>query len=77
MLKRVARMQADGIQVVVLLALSDEGAPSYDAENAAALAALGVPAFACTPEAFPDLLAVALGKGDVGAWVSREQEARR
>lgn len=77
MLKRVAAMQADGVQVVVLLALSDEGAPSYDAENAAALAALGVPAFACTPDVFPDLLAVALGKGDVGRWAAREQIAAR
>ena len=46
-----------GVQVVALLALSDDGAPAYDTGNAAALAALGVPAFACTPDAFPDLLA--------------------
>ncbi len=68
MLKRVADMTASGVQVVVLLALSDDGAPSYDRDNAAALASLGVPAFACTPDAFPDLLAVALARGDVGAW---------
>ncbi|AEE44895.1 VWA domain-containing protein [Cellulomonas fimi] len=68
MLRRVATMQASGVQVVVLLALSDSGAPAFDHENAAALAALGVPAFACTPDAFPDLLAVALSRGDVGRW---------
>jgi hypothetical protein len=68
MLRRVATMQAGGVQVVVLLALSDSGAPAFDHENAAALAALGVPAFACTPDAFPDLLAVALSRGDVGRW---------
>ncbi|PFG34210.1 VWA domain-containing protein [Sanguibacter antarcticus] len=68
MLRRVSAMTAAGVQVVVLLALSDSGAPSYDRENAAALAALGIPAFACTPDAFPELLAVALAKGDVGAW---------
>ncbi|MGY1802501.1 VWA domain-containing protein [Blastococcus sp. SYSU D00922] len=71
MIKRVADMTAAGVQVVVLLALSDEGAPAFDRENAAALAALGVPAFACTPDAFPDLLAVALERGDVGAWAQR------
>jgi Mg-chelatase subunit ChlD len=76
MLARVADMQAAGVQVVVLLALSDEGAPAYDADNAGALAALGVPAFACTPDAFPDLLAVALSRGDVGAWVSRHRSER-
>ena len=38
MLRRVAAMIAAGVQVVVLLALSDEGAPAYDHDNAAALA---------------------------------------
>lgn len=63
MLRRVAQMKAAGTQVVVLLALSDEGAPFYDHGNAAALADLGVPAFACTPDAFPELMAAAL-RGD-------------
>jgi Mg-chelatase subunit ChlD len=72
MLRRVAAMTAAGVQVVVLLALSDEGAPGYDRDNAAALHALGVPAFACTPDAFPDLLATALSGGDVDAWAHRE-----
>lgn len=71
LLRRVADLTAAGAQVVVLLALSDSGAPSYDRENAAALVELGVPAFACTPDAFPDLLAVALARGDVGAWAER------
>jgi Mg-chelatase subunit ChlD len=71
MLRRVARLAASGVQVVVLLALSDDGAPAYDHDNAAALADLGVPAFACTPDAFPDLLAVAVAGGDVRAWAQR------
>ncbi|MCP2290095.1 VWA domain-containing protein [Nocardia amikacinitolerans] len=68
MLRRVHAMRESGVQVVVLLALSDDGAPAFDHENAAALAALGVPAFACTPDRFPDLLAVALDRGDVRSW---------
>ncbi|KAA9380537.1 VWA domain-containing protein [Microbispora cellulosiformans] len=60
MLRRIAAMTAAGVQVIVLLALSDDGAPQYDHENAAALAALGVPAFACTPDAFPELMAAAI-----------------
>ncbi|UFS93355.1 VWA domain-containing protein [Nocardia huaxiensis] len=68
MLRRVRTMKEAGVQVVVLLALSDDGAPAYDRDNAAALTALGVPAFACTPDKFPDLLAVALDRGDVQAW---------
>jgi len=77
MLARVAAMTAAGVQVVALLALSDEGAPAYDKDNAAALAQLGVPAFACTPDAFPDLLAVAIAGGDVAAWAQRDDLARR
>ncbi|MDT0406624.1 VWA domain-containing protein [Streptomyces edwardsiae] len=60
MLKRVAAMQASGVRFVTLLALSDEGAPAYDREHAAALASLGAPAFACTPELFPEVMAAAI-----------------
>ncbi|AWI30544.1 VWA domain-containing protein [Streptomyces sp. ICN441] len=62
MLKRVASMKASGVQFVALLALSDEGAPAYDRDHAAALAALGAPAFACTPDLFPDVMAAAIEK---------------
>ncbi|MFE9386268.1 VWA domain-containing protein [Streptomyces sp. NPDC007025] len=62
MLKRVAAMQASGVRFVTLLALSDEGAPSYDRDHAAALAALGAPAFACTPDHFPEVMAAAIEK---------------
>jgi Mg-chelatase subunit ChlD len=75
MLRRVAEMTAAGVQVVVLLALSDEGAPAYDHENAAALAALGVPAFACTPDAFPDLMAAAIERRDLMAFAERRDLA--
>jgi VWA domain containing CoxE-like protein len=68
MLRRVADLLRAGVTVVALLALSDSGAPAHDHEHAAALAALGVPAFACTPDLFPDLLAVAISKGDIGQW---------
>lgn len=60
MLKRVAAMKASGTQFVTLLALSDEGAPAYDHAHAEALAALGAPAFACTPDLFPDVMAAAI-----------------
>ncbi|MEV6208344.1 VWA domain-containing protein [Kitasatospora sp. NPDC051914] len=62
MLKRVAAMKAAGVQFIALLALSDEGAPAYDRSHAAALAALGAPAFACTPDAFPEIMAAAIEK---------------
>ncbi|WP_237542633.1 MULTISPECIES: VWA domain-containing protein [unclassified Streptomyces] len=65
MLKQVAAMRGAGAQVVVLLALSDEGTPAYDREHAAALAALGVPAFACTPDLFPEVMAAAIERRPV------------
>ncbi|MFJ1898338.1 VWA domain-containing protein [Streptomyces sp. NPDC088115] len=62
MLKRVAAMKAVGVTFVTLLALSDEGAPAYDRDHATALAALGAPAFACTPDLFPEVMAAAIEK---------------
>jgi Mg-chelatase subunit ChlD len=71
MLRRVADLTAAGVQVVVLLALCDDGAPAYDHDNAAALAGLGVPAFACTPDAFPELMAAAIQRRDLRGVVDR------
>ncbi|MFB4314497.1 VWA domain-containing protein [Actinomadura sp. 21ATH] len=73
MLRRVAALTAAGVQVIVLLALSDEGAPAHDHENAAALAAMGVPAFACTPDAFPGLMAAAIERRDLKEWSERHR----
>ena len=68
MLRRIGDMTAAGTQVIALLALSDDGAPEYDHDNAAALAGLGVPAFACTPDLFPDLMAAAIERRDITQW---------
>ena len=73
MLRRIADMTAAGTQVIALLALSDDGAPGYDHENAAALAGLGVTAFACTPDAFGDLMAAAIDRRDIAAWAQSRQ----
>ncbi|MEV8229567.1 VWA domain-containing protein [Streptomyces sp. NPDC079167] len=62
MVERAAAMRASGVQFVTLLALSDDGTPSYDREHAAALGALGAPAFACTPDLFPEVMAAAIEK---------------
>jgi VWA domain containing CoxE-like protein len=69
----IARLQGfvnAGVNVIVLLALSDQGRPSYDAQNAAAIAAMGCPVFACTPDQFPDLMAMALKRADLWAWAA-------
>lgn len=71
LIARARSIVASGAQLIVLLALTDHGAPAYDAENAAALADLGVPAFACTPDLFPDLMAAAIQKHDIATWAAR------
>ena len=68
MLRKAASIRQSGVTAVALLALSDEGAPAYDHDNAAALAALDIPAFACTPALFPDLMAASIRKRDLKAW---------
>jgi Mg-chelatase subunit ChlD len=69
---RLARLIGMGVNVVVLLALSDEGRPAYDPNLSARVAALGAPVFACTPDQFPDLMAAALRREDLHAWAARE-----
>jgi Mg-chelatase subunit ChlD len=73
MRKKAAELVTAGVQVVVLLALNDEGAPSYDHGNAQFLSNLGVPVFACTPDKFPDLMAAAISKQDISQWAAREE----
>jgi len=70
MLGRLQGFVNSGVHVIVLLALSDQGRPSYDARNAAAIAAMGCPVFACTPDQFPDLMATALKRDDIWAWAA-------
>ncbi|MGE7774575.1 VWA domain-containing protein [Chitinophaga sp. NPDC101104] len=75
MRKRAAELTAAGVQVVVLLALNDEGAPSYDHDNAQYFSSRGIPVFACTPDKFPDLMAASLSRQDIGGWAAKEDLA--
>jgi VWA domain containing CoxE-like protein len=72
LLRRAVELTESGVQFITLLALSDEGAPAYDRELAAKLAALGVPSFACTPDAFPGLMAAAIRRDDINAWAGAQ-----
>jgi Mg-chelatase subunit ChlD len=73
MRRRAGELVSAGVQLVVLLALSDDGSPSYDHQNAQFLADIGVPVFACTPDKFPDLMAAALTKQDISMWAAKEE----
>ncbi len=70
LLRRLAALVRSGVNVVVLLALTDQGRPGYDPAMSASVAALGIPVFACTPDLFPDMMAAALRREDIGAWAA-------
>jgi Mg-chelatase subunit ChlD len=72
LLQRISELLTSGVTVIALLALSDKGAPSFDHGLAAKLANLGAPAFACTPDHFPGLMATAIERRDVGRWAAEQ-----
>ncbi|MFC4424793.1 VWA domain-containing protein [Deinococcus navajonensis] len=72
MLARARSLKEAGVTLIALLALSDEGAPSYDHGVARAFAALQIPAFACTPDQFPPLMAAAIRGDDLSAWAGEQ-----
>ncbi|WP_028665802.1 VWA domain-containing protein [Runella zeae] len=68
MRKRAVALVESGVQVICLLALNDDGSPSFDAQNAQFFAKHEIPVFACTPDMFPDLMAAAIQKKDLFQW---------
>lgn len=75
LLQRIQRLQQDGVQLITLLALNDEGKPSYDKELATQMQTLGVTAFACNPDLFPSLMAAAINKDSIDEWRHRHNIA--
>ncbi len=78
MLELLGEYAASGVKAIGLLALSDDGAPRYDHDNAQVMANMGIPVFACTPDLFPDLMGAAIGGRDLNEWAaSRDVAATR
>ena len=73
LLRRAASLVNSGVQVITLLALSDQGAPASDHHVAAQFSALGIPCFACTPDQFPDLMAAAIKREDILQWAASRE----
>ncbi len=65
MLKKASTIRESGVTFITLLALSDQGKPSFDKNIAAQFANMDIPSFACTPDRFPDLMAAAIQKKDL------------
>lgn len=60
LISQAAAIRDAGARMIVLLSLDDGGAPAFDRNIAFRLADLGIPAFACTPDQFPGLMAAAI-----------------
>lgn len=71
MLRRMQAMQQSGVKVICLLALSDQGNPSYDEAIAKRLAQFGIPSFGCSPDRLPELIEGALKGHDLHAIAER------
>ena len=76
LVRRLGEMAASGVKAMCLLALSDNGAPSYDEALARKLAALGIPCFACTPMRLPDLVEGALRGADLSKLATQTKPAK-
>lgn len=70
-IKKMEFLLESGIKAIGLLAISDQGVPSYNEKLANQLATMGMPCFACTPERLPELLAGVLRGSDLKALASR------
>jgi len=75
MLARAAAIKQSGVNLIVLLALSDSGHPAYEAKHAEGIASLGCPVFACIPDQFPSMMASALTGKDLRTWAAEEDIA--
>ena len=72
LIRRAAAIKADGVELIVLLALDDRGAPRFNRTIAQQLADLEIPVFACTPDHFPDLMGAAVNGLDIREWAATE-----
>jgi len=71
LLRRLNEMHQDGVKVITLLALSDQGKPDYDVNLAQDISKLGIPAFACSPDRLPELVAAAIKGNDLNGFVNQ------
>lgn len=63
--KKMEFLLESGVHAVALLAISDQGQPSFNVNLAEKLSKLGMPCFGCTPDRLPDLLAAVLKGNDL------------
>ncbi len=71
MLQTINDIKGNGVNIITLLSLNEEGVPSYDKKIAIKVASMDVPCFSCTPYLFPDLFASLLNGNNMKEWASQ------
>ena len=70
LLRRLTQMKEDGVIVICLLAISDDGKPYYDSNMAQRIASQGIPCFAAAPQMLPRLLEKAMKNEDLSEFAN-------
>lgn len=70
LLRRVSELKESGVNLIVLLAISDSGKPCFDSQLADKIASMDIPCFACPPEKLPELLELALKKRSLKGFIA-------
>ena len=63
--RKMEHVIESGVRAVTLLAISDQGQPSYNEDLARKLSKLGMPCFGCIPDRLPGLLEAVLKGNDL------------
>ncbi|MBP1568632.1 MAG: VWA domain-containing protein, partial [Oscillospiraceae bacterium] len=77
LIHRLSDLKSSGVNVVILLAISDSGKPCFDSGLAEKAAELQIPCFACPPEKLPDLLDAALKRRDLRVFEKTAYDNKR
>lgn len=76
MIRRLRDMHESGVRTICLLALSDDGVPSYDEDVARKLSQYGIPCFGCSPDKLPELIEGALKGMDLQQLADRLKQVK-
>jgi len=76
MSKRILAAACAAATALALSACTSTATSGDSSSKDGKLAVMGIPSFACTPDAFPEMIALAINKGDLVGWVSAEKAAK-
>ena len=72
LVRRIENLKESGVNVIILLAISDSGKPCFDSRLADKISSFDVPCFACPTERLPELLELALKKRSLQGFMSKK-----